>query len=411
MFALEEYKAMNSLSKSIILLQGKIYTESQTITNGYLKIVNGKIIEIAPLSQLSNQSGFQLIKLPNGFTIIPGMIDLHIHGANGADTMDATKEALDVMTSTLPKEGTTSFLATTMTEDPNAIKKALINAGEYIESFQGEAQAEILGIHLEGPFIHKDKAGAQPIQHIRNPNLDLFKEWQALSGGHIKVVTLAPELLGANELIQHFKKQNIVTAIGHSKSTYAEALLAIEKGASQITHLFNQMTGLHHRDPGIVGAAFLHHSVMAEIIVDGIHVSPEMVHLAYKQITDERMILITDSMRAKWLKNGEYDLGGQLVTVKDNKALLDKDTLAGSVLKMKDAFKNIQQFTNCNLRSAIKMASENPAKQLNIFHRKGSISVGKDADIVVLDKQMDIHMTLCKGKIAYKKKEESYENH
>jgi N-acetylglucosamine-6-phosphate deacetylase len=171
--------------------------------------------------------------------MIPGMIDIHIHGANGADTMDATKEALDVMTSTLPKEGTTSFLAMTMTEDSNAIKKALINACEYIESFQLEAQAEILGLHLEGPFIHKDKAGAQPIQHMLNTNLDTFKEWQALSGGHIKVVTLAPELPGANELIQHLKKQNIVASIGHSESTYSQALLAIKNGASHVTHLFN----------------------------------------------------------------------------------------------------------------------------------------------------------------------------
>lgn len=402
---------MTSLSTKSILLQGKIYAENQTIANGYIKIVNGQISEIAPLAQLSNHSDFQPIQLPDGFSIIPGMIDLHIHGVNGADTMDATKKALDVMTSTLPKEGTTSFLATTMTEDPNAIKKALVNVDEYIESFQGKAQAEILGIHLEGPFIHKDKAGAQPIQHIRNPDLDLFKEWQALSGGHIKVVTLAPELPEANELIQYLKKQHIVTSIGHSEATYSEALLAIENGASQVTHLFNQMTGLHHRDPGIAGAAFLHQNVMAEVIADGIHVSPEMVYLAYKQITDERMILITDSMRAKWLENGEYDLGGQLVTVKDDKALLDKDTLAGSVLKMKDAFKNIQQFTNCDLRSAIKMTSENPAKQLNVFHRKGSIAVGKDADIVILDKQMEVHMTICKGKIAYEKKEESYENH
>jgi N-acetylglucosamine-6-phosphate deacetylase len=142
---------------------------------------------------------------------------------------------------------------------------------------------------------------------------------------------------------------------------------------------------------------------MVEIIVDGIHVRPEIVDLAYNQITDERMILITDSMRAKWLKNGVYDLGGQMVTVKDGHALLDENTLAGSVLKMKDAFKNIQEYVGCDIKSAIKMASENPAKQLKMFDRKGSISIGKDADIVVLDDQMDVFMTLCKGKIAYSK--------
>jgi N-acetylglucosamine-6-phosphate deacetylase len=317
--------------------------------------------------------------------------------------MDATQEALDIMASTLPREGTTSFLATTMTEDSSAIVKALRNAGEYIDSFQSEGNAEILGIHLEGPFIHKDKAGAQPIHHILDPNIETFKSWQALSNNHIKLVTLAPELPGGSEVLQYLKNQGIIGSIAHSQATYDQVLEAIENGLSHVTHLFNQMTGLHHRDPGIVGAAFLRDELMVEIIVDGIHVRPEIVDLAYNQITDERMILITDSMRAKWLKNGVYDLGGQMVTVKDGHALLDENTLAGSVLKMKDAFKNIQEYVGCDIKSAIKMASENPAKQLKMFDRKGSISIGKDADIVVLDDQMDVFMTLCKGKIAYSK--------
>lgn len=392
---------MNSFSKKIILQHGTTYTENQVIENGYIKIDNGKIVEIGTISKLDDLSDYQVIKIPDGFTIIPGMIDIHIHGANGADTMDATKESLDVMATTLPMEGTTSFLATTITADSGAIEKALSNAGEYINFSQIEGHAEVLGIHLEGPFIHKDKAGAQPIQHILNPNLETFIRWQDLSGGHIKLVSLAPELPGGNEFIQYLNKQGIAASMAHSGATYDQALEAIEKGVSHVTHLFNQMTGLHHRDPGIVGAAFLNNGTMVEIIVDGIHVRQEMVKLAYSQITDERMILITDSMRAKWLENGAYDLGGQKVTVNDGKALLDENTLAGSVLKMNDAFKNIQEFTNCDIKSAIKMASENPAKQLNMFDRKGSIAIGKDADIVVLDDQMDVFITLCKGKIAY----------
>ncbi|MBO1515693.1 N-acetylglucosamine-6-phosphate deacetylase [Metabacillus bambusae] len=394
---------MNSSSKKVMLRYGTTYAENQVIKNAYIKIDDGKITEIGPTNDLTDASDYQIINIPDDFSIIPGMIDIHIHGANGADTMDATQEALDIMSSTLPREGTTSFLATTMTEDTNAIVKALRNAGEYIDSFQSEGNAEILGIHLEGPFIHKDKAGAQPIHHIINPNLETFKSWQALSNNHIKLVTLAPELPGGGEVLQYLKNQDIIGSIAHSQATYDQVLEAIENGLSHVTHLFNQMTGLHHRDPGIVGAAFLRDELMVEIIVDGIHVRPEIVNLAYNQITDERMILITDSMRAKWLKNGVYDLGGQMVTVKDGHALLDENTLAGSVLKMKDAFKNIQEFTGCDIKSAIKMASENPAKHLNIFDRKGSISIGKDADIVVLDDQMDVFMTLCKGKIAYSK--------
>lgn len=393
---------MSSFSKKIILLNGVTYTENQVIKKGYITIEEGKIKEIGTTSPSTPYpADFQLMNIPDGFTIIPGMIDIHIHGANGADVMDATRESLDIMASTLPKEGVTSFLATTMTEDSHAIEEALANAGEYINSFQSKGNAEIIGIHLEGPFIDKDKAGAQPIKHILNPNIDTFKTWQTQAKGHIKLVTLAPELPGGSELIQFLKTKAIVSSMAHSGATYDQALEAIEKGTSHVTHLFNQMTGLHHRDPGIVGAAFLNNSVMAEIIADGIHVRPEMVQLAYNQITDERMILITDSMRAKWLENGVYDLGGQMVTVTDGCALLDEDTLAGSVLKMNDAFKNIQRFTKCDIKSAIKMASENPAKQLNMFDRKGSIAIGKDADLVILDEKMDVFMTICNGEVAY----------
>ncbi|KKI93527.1 N-acetylglucosamine-6-phosphate deacetylase [Bacillus sp. SA1-12] len=393
---------MSSFHK-VVLQNGTVYTENEVIEKAYLKIDEGKISAFGPMTELTELSDYKIITIPGGFSIIPGMIDIHIHGANGSDTMDGTKEALDVMASTLPKEGTTSFLATTMTEDSTAIENALKNAGEYIISQQSENNAEILGIHLEGPFIHKNKAGAQPIHHILNPDVETFKRWQALSGNHIKQVTLAPELPGGKEVVQYLKQSGITASIAHSDATYDQVIEAIENGLNQVTHLFNQMTGLHHRDPGIVGAAFLRDELMVELIVDGVHSRPEAVQLAYNQITEERMILITDSMRAKWLENGVYDLGGQMVTVQDGRALLDENTLAGSVLKMKDAFKNIQKFAQCDIKSSIKMASENPAKQLNVFDRKGSISVGKDADIVVLDEQMDVYMTLCKGKVAYSK--------
>jgi N-acetylglucosamine-6-phosphate deacetylase len=163
------------------------------------------------------------------------------------------------------------------------------------------------------------------------------------------------------------------------------------------------MSGFHHREPGIVGAAFNRRELMVELIADGIHVRPEAADIAFQQITEDRMILITDSMRAKCLKNGQYDLGGQMVTVKDGMALLDEDTLAGSVLEMKAAFKNIREFTGCSMEQAIKITSENPAKQLGVFSRKGSIASGKDADLVILDEQMDVYMTICRGEIAYER--------
>ncbi|MDT9026134.1 N-acetylglucosamine-6-phosphate deacetylase [Rossellomorea yichunensis] len=400
---------MISNIEKLLILDGNIYGEDTVYEKGYIKIENGMITEMGERSQLTNTEEFKVISLPHGYSVVPGMIDIHIHGVNGADTMDATREALDTMAVTLPKEGTTSFLATTMTEASGAIEKALKATADYMSDHQKSGQAEILGLHLEGPFINPDKAGAQPLNRIQKPNVEVFKNWHALSGENIKLVTLAPELDDEYELILYLKENGIVASVGHSSATYDQIGEAIDAGLSHVTHLFNQMSGLHHREPGIVGASFLRKELMVELISDGIHVRPEVVQLAFDQITDERLILITDSMRAKCLKNGQYDLGGQMVTVKDGKALLDEDTLAGSVLKMKDAFTNIQEFTRGDMRSAIRMTAENPARQLNVFDRKGSLAPRKDADIVILDENKDVYTTICKGKIAYIREDDTHE--
>ncbi|MGE6754204.1 N-acetylglucosamine-6-phosphate deacetylase [Rossellomorea sp. NPDC071047] len=400
---------MISNIEKLLILNGSIYAEDTVYEKGYIKIENGLITEMGERSQLTNTEEYKVISLPHGYSVVPGMIDIHIHGVNGADTMDATREALDTMTGTLPKEGTTSFLATTMTEASGAIEKALKATADYMSNHQRFGQAEILGLHLEGPFINQDKAGAQPLNRIQKPNVEVFKNWHALSGENIKLVTLAPELDDEYELIRYLKENGIVASVGHSSASYDQVGEAIDAGLSHVTHLFNQMSGLHHREPGIVGASFLRKELMVELISDGIHVRPEVVQLAFDQITDDRLILITDSMRAKCLKNGQYDLGGQMVTVKDGKALLDEDTLAGSVLKMRDAFTNIQEFTTGDMRSAIKMTAENPARQLNVFDRKGSLAPRKDADIVILDENKDVYTTICKGIIAYIREDDTHE--
>ncbi|WP_374054726.1 N-acetylglucosamine-6-phosphate deacetylase [Rossellomorea sp. FM04394] len=400
---------MTSNTEKLLIMDGNIYAEDTIYEKGFIKIENGVITGMGDRSQLTDSEEYKVISLPHGYSVVPGMIDIHIHGVNGADTMDAKREALDTMTGTLPKEGTTSFLATTMTEGSDAIEKALKATADYMSKHQRDGQAEILGIHLEGPFINPDKAGAQPLNRIQKPSVDTFKHWQALSQNHIKLVTLAPELDDDYELIRYLKGNGIVASVGHSGATFDQVGEAIDAGLSHVTHLFNQMSGLHHREPGIVGASFLRQELMVELISDGIHVRPEVIQLAFNQITDERLILITDSMRAKCLKNGQYDLGGQMVTVKDGKALLDEDTLAGSVLKMKDAFTNIQTFTTSDMRSAVKMTAENPAKQLNVFDRKGSLTPLKDADIVILDENNDVYTTICKGKIAYIREDDTHE--
>lgn len=392
---------MNLNGKNILLKGMQIYTEEQKIETGYILIQDQKIIGLGPIESLPVAGGFEVIDVPPTFKAIPGLIDIHIHGVNGADVMDATTEALNTISAALPKEGTTSFLATTMTQSSSAIEKALINVGKYIYEQQSPGKAEILGVHLEGPYVNKSKAGAQPVDFIVDSSIEQFKKWNTLSKRSIKIVTLAPEQPGGIEMVKFLHENAIVASIGHSDATYEEVTEAIEAGAKHVTHLFNQMRGLHHREPGVVGAALLHDELIAEIILDGVHVRPEMVKLAYQQKGNKELILITDSMRAKCLKDGVYDLGGQAVKVEDGKALLQNGTLAGSTLRLGHALKNMMHYTNCSLEDTIEMASINPARQLNVIDRKGTIAIGKDADIVILDENLEVAMTFCLGQLAY----------
>lgn len=394
---------MNSLNKPILLKGLQIYSEELKLDNGYIKVKEQKIIDFGLVEDLKEEDQFEVVEIPSSYRALPGFIDVHIHGVNGADVMDGTQEALDIMAKTLPGEGTTSFLATTMTQDSKQIEMALDNVGIYMDRMQEPGKAEILGIHLEGPFVNGKRAGAQPLEYIVDPNLEVFKKWQTLSKNRIKLVTMAPEQPGGLEMVHYLKENGVIASIGHSDATYEEVNKAIEAGLSHVTHLFNQMRGLHHREPGVVGAAFLRDELKTEIIADGIHVQSEMVKVAYKQKGSKGIILITDSMRAKCLKSGKYDLGGQEVTVQGEKAFLSDGTLAGSILKLGNAVKNIITYTGCTLEDVIEMASVNPAKQLNIFDQKGAIAKGKDADIVILDENLDVFMTFCRGELAFKK--------
>ncbi|MDO7485681.1 N-acetylglucosamine-6-phosphate deacetylase [Peribacillus sp. NPDC096622] len=388
--------------KTFIINNLIVHSEKETYKNGYIKVVDGKIAEVGPVSQYKQDDDAKVITLSPDYQVIPGAIDIHIHGASNSDAMDATHEALSTMAETLPKEGTTSFLATTMTQSTQAIESALLNAGKYIEN-QTQEHAEIVGIHLEGPFISPARKGAQPEEYIVDPDVTLFKKWQEMAENQIKLVTLAPEQPNGLDLAAHLRGTGVVASIGHSDATFNQIDEAIQAGTTHVTHLYNGMRGLHHREPGVLGAAYLRDELYVELIADGIHCRPEMVKLAYNQITSERMILITDSLRAKWLEKGTYDLGGQPVNVDETRATLSDGTLAGSILKMNDAIKNTLEYTDCSMTDIIKMTAENPAKQLRIFDRKGSIQVGKDADLVILNDRLDVEMTFCRGNLAFKK--------
>lgn len=333
-----------------------------------------------------------------GHALIPGFIDTHIHGANGVDAMDPEEDAILKMAKHLVTEGTTAFLATTMTEHIDAIETALTHAAQ---TTTPEKTAELLGVHLEGPFVNTLKKGAQPEQHIIKPDLDLFKRWQALSHNKIKTVTMAPEEDATGSFVKTLRETGVNVSMGHTDVSFEQAKQATKLGVNQVTHLCNQMNGIHHRDVGLVGASFLLPTLQLELIADGIHVSQEMLQLIYNNVGSDRLILITDAMRAKGLEDGTYTLGGQTVHVKDKKATLADGTLAGSVLPMIDGARRMLTLDGTTLRDIIQMASVNPARQLGVYDRKGSIEVGKDADLLIVNKDLQLIKTITKGHIAY----------
>lgn len=389
------------MSEQILIQNTTIYLENTVLENGHVLLVDGKIAQVSKEPIATNKSANVTIINGKGFNLIPGFIDTHIHGANGADAMDGTEEAMDAISEVLPKEGTTSFLATTMTQSSENIEKALKNIADY-ENKVGHA--EVIGVHLEGPFINIEKKGAQPGKYIVKPDVEVFKKWQEIAGGLIKTVTVAPELDEDGSFIKYLAANKVNVSAGHMTANFEEVKRAVSLGVHQLTHICNAMTGIHHRDIGAVGAPFVIDTLYAELIADTIHVVPEMMQMIYNNVGSEQLILITDAMRAKCLPDGMYELGGQPVGVKDNRATLEDGTLAGSILKMIDAAKNMLALDSVIIENIVEMASINPAKQIHVFDRKGSIAEGKDADVLLVDNELNIKYTICNGKIAFEER-------
>lgn len=333
--------------------------------------------------------------------VLPGFIDEHIHGAGGADAMDGTEEALQTISEYVAKEGTTGFLATTMTQSPENIGKALKNVKTVRE--KGEYKgAEILGVHLEGPFISPKHVGAQPLEYVAKPAPETFDKYNEISGGNIKVVTLAPEVEGGLDLVKHLAKIGVVASIGHTGAKFSDVEAAVAAGATNVTHTYNAQTPLHHREAGVVGAAMLIDELNCEMICDTIHVSVPAIKIFVKNKPHDKFTLITDAMRAKGMPDGLSELGGQQVFVKNGEARLSDGTLAGSVLKMNVAVKNLVEKVGVSFTDAVDFASANPAKNLGLYDERGSIEVGKRADFAVMDKDYNILCTVIGGKVVYK---------
>ena len=342
----------------------------------------------------------EAIELPEDAIVLPGFVDQHIHGAGGSDGMDGTVEDIAIIAKTIAAEGTTSFLVTTMTQSPENITKAMKAVKAYREANSDEG-ARVVGVHLEGPFIAAAHKGAQPLEYVKAPDIAAFDGYNVASGNAIRIVTLAPEVDGAEEFIRHLTEQGIVSSIGHTGAKYPDIEKAVANGASNVTHTYNAQSALHHREIGTVGSAMLLDELNCELICDTIHVSVPAMRLLVKNKPLDKLSLITDAMRAKGIPDGVSELGGQVVYVKNGEARLEDGTLAGSVLRMNRAVQNMVEKVGVPFTQAVDYATINPARMLKIDGETGSIEVGKRADFTVLNGNYDVVLTVRGGKIIY----------
>lgn len=391
---------------NMYLINATIVLEKSVIHDGFIHIKGEKIVSVGKMVDCPKTSKVdEVLDCIDKQYVIPGMIDIHVHGAGGFDFMDSEQKSFDGIALALAKEGTTSYLATTITNPVPQIRKVLQSLASYKDNNSRAGVAEMLGIHLEGPFINKEQKGAQSEDAILTPNSPLFKEWQKLSRGAIRIVTFAPELDTNFELLKELQRAGVIPSMGHTNASYNETVQVIGHGITHATHLFSGMKGLHHRDPGVVGGALLHDEVYVEVIPDGIHFHPDLLKLIGRMKGLERILVITDGIRAKGMPDGIYDLGGQEVTVQEGKCILTSNgSLAGSIVTMNDARRNVAKWLGLSIMEQLQITSVNQAKRLGLFERKGSIQAGKDADIVILGLNGEIEMTICRGAIAFQHK-------
>ena len=347
-------------------------------------IEDGRIASISTRAAKETPGDAQVIDFP-GSTLGPALFDVHNHGAKGHDVMEATPAALDAIGSFLASRGTGSYLATTVTAPLNTTLWSLSGLAKLLERPAAAGQARPIGIHLEGPFLSHSKRGVQPAEHLLAPDIATFDRFFDAAEGHIRLMTLAPELPGAVELAAHATARGVRVSLGHSNATAAETRAAIAAGAVSATHTFNAMRPLDHREPGILGTVLTCDTLFAEMICDGIHTAREMAKLWWRAKGPERAILVTDAMSAAGMPDGEYQLGGFAVQVANGRAMVG-DTLAGSVLTLDRALANFVEFTGAPLEQALRLATVNPAAMTGLGDQAGSVAVGQPASLVAVDR-------------------------
>lgn len=386
-------------SKNKLFYNAKIIGLESPIEKGWLR-TSGKHIQSfgngTPDAALLNESTKSIDC--EGYTLTPGFIDLHTHGACGTDFVFGTREEMDQISRFYASHGVTGFLATTYSASPVEISTAISTISSCIRH---ESGAKILGIHLEGPWLNPARAGAQDQASIRKASSDEVIPY--LDSGLIRLVAVAPEIKENHWLISECVKRSIVVAAGHTLATYEEMQRAIALGVSQVTHCFNAMSGLHHREPGVVGTALLHSELKCELIADNIHVHPAVMKLLVNAKTPQGVILITDSISAAGMPDGVYSLEGQEVICKDASARLTDGTLAGSTLTMDAALRNLILAAGRPLEELWRCSSLNAAEAIHIADHKGKIAAGFDADLVLLDSNLHVQLTMVEGDICYQR--------
>ncbi len=382
------------------ILYGKVLTPFGLIENGVIAVSGATISYAGERKDLpSVYAEWLTVPTEENGLLIPGFVDVHVHGGAGHDFMDSDRETLDAITRFHSSQGTTTMLATTMT----APKSDIDNVLREVNAYRSEDMpfAQLAGVHLEGPFISPQWPGAQNPAHIVLPTVSWLEEWEQQYPDLIRQVTLAPEREGALEVISWLRDKGITPALGHTDATYDQVIAAVEAGLSQAVHAFNAMTPVHHRKPGTAGAVLGDQRIAAELIADGIHVHPAVMSILARMKTSSNLILITDAMSAAGLGDGEYTLGDQPVNVSGGIATLKNNdgALAGSTLTMIRGFRNLIADVGLTLEEASQAASLNPAISLGLEQQIGTLESGKHADILLLDADLNLRNVWVKGRL------------
>ncbi|MGE5437165.1 MAG: N-acetylglucosamine-6-phosphate deacetylase [Syntrophothermus sp.] len=386
---------------SIALVGGNLITPFRIIKNGTIIIQDSKIYELGKAQDVDIPDNCEVIDV-SGRMVCPGFVDLLVHGGAGYGFADVVPESVEKVSRYFLEHGSTSILASLYAKPEELLLNDFRRLVEYIES---HPDSNIQGIHMEGPYLNKELKGAMNEEYLWKPSVESFnKMWEA-SKGLLKIMTIAPELPGAIDVMREAANKGVVLSIGHSMANYEQIEVAIDNGAAHVTHIFNAMKPFHHRLPGVILGALLRNELKVELIADTLHVHPAVMEFVIKQKGAGGIILVSDSIRAGGMHEGEYEFADQKVIMKNNRAILENGTLAGSTLTLNRAIKNVVETTSTRVTDAVRMASLNGAKVISMEHKKGILAAGKIADIVVLDNQYEVEMTIKNGKIVYQQVE------